>query len=72
MLVRFVRCLDSTSHLLVFTACAMAPLTLLVALTAELLLVQLTSRLCSDRPSQMGHDVLRQTSPQQPGYYISS
>jgi hypothetical protein len=72
MLVRFVNCLDSTSHRLVFTTCAMAPLTLLVALTAELLLVQLTSQLCSDLPSQMGHDVIRQTSPQRPGFYISS
>jgi hypothetical protein len=39
MPARFVSCLDSTSHQLVFTACAMAPLILLVALTAELLLV---------------------------------
>jgi hypothetical protein len=31
--------------------------------TTELLLVQLTSRLCSDLPSQMGRDVLRQISP---------
>jgi hypothetical protein len=72
MPVRFVTCLDSTSHRLVFTACAIAPLTLLVALTVELLLVQLTSRLCSDRPSQMGRDILQQTSPQRPGFYISS
>jgi hypothetical protein len=72
MPVRFVGCLDSMSHRLIFTACAMAPLTLLVALTAELLLVQLTSRLCSDHPSQMGRDVLRQTSPQRLGFYISS
>jgi hypothetical protein len=43
MPVRFVSCLDSTSHRLVCTTCAMAPLTLLVALTVELLLVQLTS-----------------------------
>jgi hypothetical protein len=72
MLVRFVRCLDLTSHRLIFAACAMAPLTLLVALTTELLLVQLTSWLCSDRPSPMGRDVLRQISPQRPDFYISS
>jgi hypothetical protein len=72
MPVRFVSCLDSTSHRLVYTACAMAPLTLLVALTVELLLVQLTSRHCSDRLSQMGRGVLRQTSPQRPGFSISS
>jgi hypothetical protein len=71
MQVRFVSYLDFPSHRLVCTACAMAPLILLVALTAELLLVQLTSRLCSDRPSQMGRDVLRQTSPQHPSFYIS-
>jgi hypothetical protein len=71
MQVRFISCLDFLSHRLVYIACAMAPLILLVALTAVLLLVQLTSRLCSDRPSQMGHDVLRQTSPQQPSFYIS-
>jgi hypothetical protein len=50
------------SHRLVFTTYAMAPLTLLIALTAVLLRVQLTSRLCSDRPSQMGRDALRQIS----------
>jgi hypothetical protein len=55
----------------VFTAYAMAPLTLLVALTAVLLLVQPTSRLCSDRPSQMGRDTLRQNSPPQQSFYIS-
>jgi hypothetical protein len=71
MPARFASYLDFTSHRLVFTAYAMAPLTLLVALTAVLLLVQLTSRLCSDHPSQMGHDALRQTSPQQQSFYIS-
>jgi hypothetical protein len=72
MPARFATCLDSTSHRLVFTACATTPLILLIALTAELLLVQLTSRLCSDRPSQMGRDVLRQISLQRPSFYISS
>jgi hypothetical protein len=72
MPVRFDSYLDSTSHPLVFTACATTPLILLVALTTELLLVQLTSWLCSDRPSQMGRDVLRQTSLQRPYFYISS
>jgi hypothetical protein len=72
MPARFASCLDSTSHRLVFTACAMVPLILLVALTAELLLLQLTSRPCSNRPSQMGHDVLRQISLQRPSTYISS
>jgi hypothetical protein len=71
MPARFASYLDFTSHRLIFTAYAMAPLTLLVALTAVLLLVQLTSRLCSDRPSQMGRDALRQTSPQQQSFYIS-
>jgi hypothetical protein len=71
MPARFANCLDSTSHRLVFTACAMAPLILLVALTAELLQVQLTSRLCSALPSQMGHDILRQISLQRPSTYIS-
>jgi hypothetical protein len=64
MLARFASCLDSMSHRLVFIACAMVPLILLVALTTELLQLQLTSRLCSDRPSQMGRDVLRQISLQ--------
>jgi hypothetical protein len=59
MPARFASYLDFTSHRLVFTAYAMAPLTLLVALTAVLLLVQLTSQLCSDRPSQMGRDAPR-------------
>jgi hypothetical protein len=68
MPTRFASYLDFTSHRLVFTAYAMAPLTLLVALTAVLLLVQLTSRLCSNRPSQMGRDALRQTSPQQQSF----
>jgi hypothetical protein len=72
MTARFASCLDSTSHRLVFTACATTPLILLVALTTELLLVELTSWLCSDRPSQMGRDVLRQTSPQRPSFDISS
>jgi hypothetical protein len=63
--------LDFMSHRLVFTAYAMAPLTLLVALTAVSLRVQLTSRLCSDRPSQMGGDALRQISPQQQRFYFS-
>jgi hypothetical protein len=71
MPARFASYLDFKSHRLVFTAYDMAPLTLLVALTAVLLLVQLTSRLCSDRPSQMGRDALRQTSPQQQSFYIS-
>jgi hypothetical protein len=51
MPVRSVSYLDSMSHRLAFAACATAPLILLVTLMAELLLVQLTSRLCSDRPS---------------------
>jgi hypothetical protein len=59
MPARFASYLDFTSHQLVFTAYAMEPLTLLIALTAVLLLVQLTSRLYSDRPSQMGRDALR-------------
>jgi hypothetical protein len=71
MPARFASYLDFTSHRLVFTAYAMAPVTLLVALTTVLLLVQLTLRLCSDRPSQMGRDALRQTSPQQQSFYIS-
>jgi hypothetical protein len=58
MLARFASCLDSTSHQLVFTSCAMVPLILLVALIAELLQLQLMSRLCSDRPSQMGRDII--------------
>jgi hypothetical protein len=71
MPARFASFLDFTSHRLVFTAYAMAPLTLLVALTVALLLVQLMSRLCSDLPSQMSRDALRQTSPQQQSFYIS-
>jgi hypothetical protein len=63
MPARFASYLDFMRHRVIFTAYAMAPLTLLVALTTVLLLVQLTSRLCSDRPSQMGRDALRQTSP---------
>jgi hypothetical protein len=64
MPARFASYLDFTSHRLVYTAYDMAPLTLLVALTVVLPLVQLTSQLCSDRHSQMGRDALRQTSPQ--------
>jgi hypothetical protein len=47
---------------LIFTACATVPLILLVALTAELLQLQLMSRPYSDHPSQMGRDVLQQIS----------
>jgi hypothetical protein len=64
MPARFASSLDFTSHRLVFTAYSMAPLTLLVTLTAVLLLVQLMSRLCSDRPSHMGRDALWQISLQ--------
>jgi hypothetical protein len=71
MPARFASYLDFMSHRLVFTAYAMAPLTLLVTLTTLLLLVHLTSWLCSDRPSRMGRDALRQTSPQQQSFYIS-
>jgi hypothetical protein len=71
MLARFASYLDFTSHRLVFTAYATTPLTLLVALTAVLLRVQLTSRLCSARPSQMGRDAHRQISLQQPISYFS-
>jgi hypothetical protein len=72
MLARFASYLDSTSHQLVFIACATAPLILLVALTAELLQLQLMSWLCSDCPSQMCRDVLPQISLQRPSSYISS
>jgi hypothetical protein len=69
--VRFTSSLDFPSRQLDFTAYATAPLTLLVALTAVWLRVQLTSRLCSARPSQMGRDVHRQISLQQPSSYLS-
>jgi hypothetical protein len=71
MPARFASYLDFTSHRLVFIAYAMAPLTLLVTLTVVLLQVQLMSRLCSNRPSQMGRDALRQISPQQLSFSIS-
>jgi hypothetical protein len=72
MPVRFTSCLDSPSHQLAFTACVMVLLILLGALTAELLQLQLMSRPCSDRLSQMGRDALRQTSLQWPSTYINS
>jgi hypothetical protein len=53
-----------TSRRLDFTAYATAPLTLLVALTAVWLRAQLTSRLCSARPSQLGRDAHRQITLQ--------
>jgi hypothetical protein len=62
MLAKFASCLDSPSHRLAFTACVMVLLILLGALTTELLQLQLMSRLCSDRPSQMGRDAHRQIS----------
>jgi hypothetical protein len=71
MPARFASSLDFTSRRLDFTAYAMAPLTLLAALTAVLLRVQLTSRLCSARPSQMGRDAHRQISLQQQSSYFS-
>jgi hypothetical protein len=72
MLARFASCLDFPSHRLAFTACVMVLLILLGALTAELPQPQPMSRLCSDHPSQMGRDVLRQFSLQRPSTYISS
>jgi hypothetical protein len=69
--VRFASSLDFPSRRLDFTAYATAPLTLLVALTVVWIRVQLTSRLCSARPSQMGRDVHRQISLQQPSSYLS-
>jgi hypothetical protein len=71
MPVRFASSLDFPSRRLDFTVCATTPLTLLVALTAVWLRVQLTSRLCSARPSQMGRNVHRQISLQQPSTYLS-
>jgi hypothetical protein len=69
--VRFASSLDFPSRRLDFTAYATTPLTLLIALTAVWLRVQLTSRLCSARPSQMGRDVHRQILLQQPSTYLS-
>jgi hypothetical protein len=69
--LRFASSLDFPSRRLDFTASATAPLTLLVALTAVWLRVQLTSRLCSARPSLMGRDVHRQILLQQPSIYLS-
>jgi EamA domain-containing membrane protein RarD len=72
MLARFASCMDFLSHRLIFTACVMVLLILLGALTTELLQLQPTSWLCSDRPSQMGRDVLWQISLQRPSTYFSS
>jgi hypothetical protein len=68
----FASCLDLPSHRLAFAACAMVLLILLDALTEESLQLQLTSRPCSDHPSQMGRDALRQISLQRPSTYIRS
>jgi hypothetical protein len=72
MPVRSASCLNLLSHRLAFTACVMALLILLDALTAELLQPQLTSRPCSDRLSQMGRDGLQQISLQRPSISIRS
>jgi hypothetical protein len=69
--VRFASSLDFPSRRLDFTAYAMDPLTLLVALTVVWLRAQLTSRLCSAHPSQMGRDDHRQILLQQPSTYLS-
>jgi hypothetical protein len=58
MSIRFVSLLDFQSRRLGFTVCAMALRILLVALTAELHLLQLTSQPCSDLLSQLGRDDL--------------
>jgi hypothetical protein len=68
---RFASSLVFTSRRLDFTTYATTPLTLLIALTAVWLRVQLTSRLCSDRPSQMGRDAHQQISLQQQSSYFS-
>jgi hypothetical protein len=72
VLARFASCLDFLSHRLAFTACVMVLLILLGALTTELLQLQLTSRPCSDHPSQICRDVLWLISLQRPSTYISS
>jgi hypothetical protein len=62
MPVRSVSFLDFQSRRLGFTVCATALRILLVALTAELHPLQLTSQPCSDLLSQMGRDDLLLTS----------
>jgi hypothetical protein len=69
MPARFASCLDFQSRRLGSTVGTTAPRILLVALTVELHLLQLTSQPCSNLLSQMGRDDLLLTSlPHQSSY----
>jgi hypothetical protein len=69
---RFASSLDFTSRRLDFTAYATAPLTLLAALTAVWLRVQLTSWLCSDRPRSVPTALLRRVATLTERFHYSS